>query len=54
MYSFQANAGRRKNKQTRRLLYVVIFVLVIALAAAGKILWRKLRVPCLLPQHKGQ
>lgn len=32
MYSFQANAGRRKNKQTRRLLYIIIFVLIIALA----------------------
>lgn len=31
MYSFQANSGRKKRKQTRRLLYVVIFVLVIAL-----------------------
>ena len=32
MYSFQANAGRKKNKQLVRLLYVIIFVLVIALA----------------------
>ena len=31
MYSFQANAGRKKNKQLIRLLYVVIFVLLIAL-----------------------
>ena len=31
MYSFQANAGRRKNKQLVRLLYVVIFILIIAL-----------------------
>ena len=31
MYSFQANAGRKKNKQLIRLLYLVIFVLVIAL-----------------------
>ena len=32
MYSFQANAGRKKNKQLVRLLYVIIFVLIIALA----------------------
>lgn len=31
MYSFQANAGRKKNKQLVRLLYLVIFILVIAL-----------------------
>ena len=31
MYSFQANAGRKKNKQLIRLLYLVIFVLIIAL-----------------------
>ena len=31
MYSFQANAGRKKNKQIIRLLYLVIFILVIAL-----------------------
>ena len=31
MYSFQAGAGRRRNKQTIRLLCVVIFLLVIAL-----------------------
>ena len=31
MYSFQANAGRKKYKQLIRLLYLVIFVLVIAL-----------------------
>ena len=31
MYSFQANAGRKKSKQLVRLLYLVIFVLVIAL-----------------------
>ncbi len=31
MYSFQANAGRKKNKQLIRLLYLVIFILVIAL-----------------------
>lgn len=31
MYSFQANAGRKKNKQLIRLLYLIIFVLVIAL-----------------------
>ena len=32
MYNFQTNAGRRKARQTARLLKVVIFVLVIALA----------------------
>jgi len=31
MYSFQANAGRKKNKQLIRLLYLVIFILLIAL-----------------------
>ena len=31
MYSFQANAGRKKNKRLVRLLYLVIFVLIIAL-----------------------
>ena len=31
MYSFQANTGRKKNKQLIRLLYLVIFVLIIAL-----------------------
>ncbi|MBR5302452.1 MAG: hypothetical protein IKU38_06435 [Clostridia bacterium] len=31
MYSFQANAGRKKNKQLIRLLYLVIFILIIAL-----------------------
>lgn len=30
MYSFQTGAGKRKNKQTVRILSVVIFVLVIA------------------------
>ena len=31
MYSFQANAGRKKNKQLIRLLCLVIFILTIAL-----------------------
>ena len=31
MYSCQANAGRKKNKQLIRLLYLVIFLLIIAL-----------------------
>ncbi|MBR5224124.1 MAG: hypothetical protein IKV90_00465 [Clostridia bacterium] len=31
MYSFQANTGRKKNKQLVRLLCLVIFILVIAL-----------------------
>lgn len=31
MYSFQANAGRKKNKQLVRLLYVIIFMLIVAL-----------------------
>ena len=32
MYSFQAGGNRRKNKQLVRLLYIIIFILVIALA----------------------
>lgn len=44
MYSFQANAGRRKNKQTRRLLYVIIFVLVIALAGVSLAYYRSTKV----------
>ena len=32
MYSFQANAGRKKSKQLVRLLSVIIFILIIALA----------------------
>jgi len=32
MYSFQANAGRKKSRQLIRLLYIVIFILIIALA----------------------
>ncbi len=35
MYSFQANAGRKKNKQLVRLLYLVIFILIIALIGVG-------------------
>lgn len=31
MYSFQANAGRKKSKQLVRLLCVIIFILLIAL-----------------------
>jgi len=31
MYSFQANAGRKKNKQLVRLLMLIIFILLIAL-----------------------
>ena len=31
MYSFQAHAGRKKNKRLNRLLYIVILILVIAL-----------------------
>ena len=31
MYSFQAGSGRRKNKQLVRLLYIIIFILIIAL-----------------------
>lgn len=31
MYSFQANAGRKKSKQLIRLLSVIIFILLIAL-----------------------
>lgn len=35
MYSFQANPSKRKNKQLIRLLYLIIFVLVIALCAVS-------------------
>lgn len=35
MYSFQASAGKRKNKQHIRLLRVIIFILIIALIAVG-------------------
>lgn len=35
MYSFQANAGKKKSKQLIRLLYVIIFILVIALCAVS-------------------
>lgn len=31
MYSFQANAGRKKNRQLIRLLYLVVFLLITAL-----------------------
>lgn len=44
MYSFQANAGRRKNRQTRRLLYIIIFVLLIALAGVSFAYYRNLQV----------
>ena len=33
MYSFQANAGRRKNKHLIHLLFVIIFILAAALMA---------------------
>ena len=35
MYSFQANTGRRKGRKMRRLLYIIIFVLVIALVGVS-------------------
>ena len=35
MYSFQAGATRRKNKKLVRLLYIIIFILVIALAGVS-------------------
>lgn len=35
MYSFQANAGRKKSKQLVRLLSVIIFILIIALIGLG-------------------
>ena len=44
MYSFQANAGRRKNKQTRRLLYIIIFILLIALAGVSVAYVRSTRI----------
>lgn len=31
MYSFQSGSGRKKNKKLVRLLYVIIFILIIAL-----------------------
>lgn len=40
MYSFQANPSKKKNKQLIRLLMVVIFVLVIALAAMSIVYFR--------------
>ena len=40
MYSFQANTGKRKNKQLIRLLTVVIFILIIALAAISFVYFR--------------
>ena len=42
MYSFQANTGKRKNKRLIRLLLVVIFILVIALAAISFVYFRSL------------
>ena len=44
MYSFQANAGKRKNRQTRRLLYIIIFVLVVALVGVSFAYYRSTRV----------
>jgi len=44
MYSFQANTGRRKSKQTRRLLYVIIFILVIALIGVSFAYYRSTKV----------
>ncbi len=44
MYSFQANAGRKKNKQLLRLLYLVIFVLVIALIGVSFAYFKNLGV----------
>ena len=44
MYSFQANAGRKKNKQLIRLLYLVIFVLIIALIGVTFAYFRATRV----------
>lgn len=35
MYSFQAHAGRKKNRQLIRLLFVIIFILIIALAGVS-------------------
>lgn len=44
MYSFQANSGRRKGRQTRRLLYIIIFVLVVALAGVSFAYYRSTKV----------
>lgn len=44
MYSFQANAGKRKSRQTRRLLYIIIFVLVVALVGVSFAYYRSTRV----------
>ena len=41
MYSFQANAGRKKNKQLVRLLYLVIFILIIALIGVSSLIVSK-------------
>ena len=35
MYSFQTGAGKRKNKQTIRILSIIIFILIIALAGVS-------------------
>ena len=44
MYSFQANAGKRKSRQTRRLLYIIIFVLVVALVGVSFAYYRSTKV----------
>ena len=44
MYSFQANSGRRKGRKTRRLLYIIIFVLVVALAGVSFAYYRSTKV----------
>lgn len=44
MYSFQANSGRRRGKQVRRLLYVIIFILVVALVGVTFAYFRNTKV----------
>lgn len=44
MYSFQANAGRRRGKQTRRLLYIIIFILLIALCGLAVAYMKNVKV----------
>ncbi|MBQ2990198.1 MAG: hypothetical protein IJD60_02770 [Clostridia bacterium] len=44
MYSFQANAGRRKNKHLIHLLFVIIFILAAALIGLSIVYVRNLGV----------
>ena len=44
MYSFQANAGRKKGKRLIRLLYLVIFLLIIALIGVSLAYFKNLGI----------